>query len=248
MPDTAPDFDLAGVNAFEGLSAAQIAEAMREAGRRTFAAGEVIFEEGDASDGLFIIERGSCAVKKLHRDRTVTVAMLSPGAVFGEVGLLNGRPRTATVIAASELEVHELPRAAFEALTERGGPEVARLLKNLAKISAERLDRMNTALAEHIEQAERERQRATELKAMLERPPLSFSRGDRRVAIDMGHDAELGRGALFGITTMCRTSEGWQLVRRIERGEGEANLDGLIESLEWLRQGSVPEMGEDTER
>jgi CRP-like cAMP-binding protein len=64
--------------------------------RRAFAKGDTIFREGDASDCAFLIVVGSVLVHLPNGH----VKQLGPGEIFGEMGLIDSRPRSATVTAA----------------------------------------------------------------------------------------------------------------------------------------------------
>jgi CRP-like cAMP-binding protein len=65
----------------------------------TFAAGETVFEQGDAGDyGLFILE-GMVEVRRLTAGSTITLARMGPGALFGELALFDSRPRVGTAVA-----------------------------------------------------------------------------------------------------------------------------------------------------
>lgn len=98
-----------------------------------FAAGEVIVDQGDVADRFFVLVRGQAVVVTQAPDgQEVTVGRLSPGDFFGETGLLADRAsaRTATVRAATPVEVLTLDRSAFRHLVERcdgGDVEVAQL-------------------------------------------------------------------------------------------------------------------------
>lgn len=76
--------------------------------------GAVIVRQGDPSDALFVLTGGRArVVKEGAGDGEVTLAMLEPGEVFGEIGLLTGAPRTVTVRASGPVEVLRLDAAAF---------------------------------------------------------------------------------------------------------------------------------------
>jgi serine/threonine protein kinase len=70
-----------------------------------FAPGATIVEEGDAGNAAYIIERGECDVYKNVQGKRVLLRRLSPGDVFGEMAVLTGAPRSASVVASGEVVV-----------------------------------------------------------------------------------------------------------------------------------------------
>ncbi len=72
--------------------------------RRRFSADEIVFEEGASGDDAFIIERGTVEVSVLRNGKTIRLAVLGPGEIFGEMSLIDDRPRTATVRAITEID------------------------------------------------------------------------------------------------------------------------------------------------
>jgi CRP-like cAMP-binding protein len=96
---------------FEGFSDQQLEDVAKILKRVTFAAGELIVREGEPADRWFLIVDGTATVT--HVDLTgkpVTLAVLGPGESFGERALLDGRSRTATVSAITDLETMALDR------------------------------------------------------------------------------------------------------------------------------------------
>ena len=82
-----------------------------------FGFGETIIAEGDAPDGFYVLRSGLARVLKLAEDgQEVSLGILHDGESFGEAGLLEGTPRTATVRAASEVHCLRLDAAVFAAL------------------------------------------------------------------------------------------------------------------------------------
>jgi serine/threonine-protein kinase len=71
--------------------------------RQTFAAGEVIVMEGDAGNCAYIIESGHCDVFRVIQEERVTLGVLGPGDVFGEMAILAPGPRTANVVASEDV-------------------------------------------------------------------------------------------------------------------------------------------------
>ncbi len=85
---------------------------------RTSADTQTVIEEGDSGDSLYIIRSGKAKVVAHLLGKSVELAVLGSGDVFGEVGFLTGRPRTASVIADGPLEVYEITRREIEKLIE----------------------------------------------------------------------------------------------------------------------------------
>lgn len=76
--------------------------------------GETIVRQGDAGDSLYIIHRGACDVEvEKGAGQAVKVADLLPPAFFGEMSLLTGEPRSATVRARGDTTVFSIGKAAF---------------------------------------------------------------------------------------------------------------------------------------
>lgn len=70
---------------------------------REFAAGQVVFREGDASDTCYIVRSGRARAVRVHRGgRTITLANFGPGDIFGELALFEDERRSATVEAVQE--------------------------------------------------------------------------------------------------------------------------------------------------
>jgi len=80
--------------------------------------GEMVFEEGDAGDSLFMILAGEVEVVKLFGAATQVVRTLGPGEYFGEMALLGRDPRSAGTRALSALDLLVLPASDFSALAE----------------------------------------------------------------------------------------------------------------------------------
>jgi CRP-like cAMP-binding protein len=94
---------------------------------REFERGDVVFETGDEPDGFYLVLAGRAKVVGRPRART-----LGPGEYFGEMALLDGRPRSATVTATGELQTMRLPRKAFMKLLKQEPSISIALLGELA--------------------------------------------------------------------------------------------------------------------
>jgi CRP-like cAMP-binding protein/Fe-S-cluster-containing hydrogenase component 2/thioredoxin reductase len=74
-------------------------------------AGEALFREGDAADGLYLIRRGSVTVSRMIGGREVVLSYVAAGNYVGEMALVSGKPRYATVRAVGGAEVIVLDAA-----------------------------------------------------------------------------------------------------------------------------------------
>jgi CRP-like cAMP-binding protein len=105
---------------FKGLSEEEILEAAAEFEVAQVKAGETIFEQGDEGQEFYILNRGQAKVLRTRPGRAPEqVALLVPGDFFGEGALLYGRRRSATLEAATDLELLRLSKEDFDDLLQR---------------------------------------------------------------------------------------------------------------------------------
>jgi CRP-like cAMP-binding protein len=99
---------------------------------RTVNRGDTLFHVGAPGDALYIVGRGSVEVLPAGADvATQPIAVLGEGQVFGEMALLTGGPRTATVRAAENSQLLEIEKACFEQLM-RCDPHLAKAVERLS--------------------------------------------------------------------------------------------------------------------
>lgn len=125
---SAPIELLSNVRLFENVEKKDLEAIARSFRERTFAAGDVIAEEGQSGIGFFVIESGTA--KATHGD--VQIGTLGAGSSFGEVALIDEGPRSASVVAETELKCWGLSAWEFRPLAETN----ATVAWNLAKILA----------------------------------------------------------------------------------------------------------------
>lgn len=94
--------------------------------------GEEIVTEGEIADALYVISAGEVSVTQTRAGRTIELRRLRAGDVFGEIGLLVGTQRTASVRATAATELLVLDRRAFEHIVQRSG-EATEDLRNIAE-------------------------------------------------------------------------------------------------------------------
>jgi CRP-like cAMP-binding protein/Fe-S-cluster-containing hydrogenase component 2/thioredoxin reductase len=105
------EFLRTNVAILEGMSPLQMREFMLDSEARFYPAGAVVFERNDTGASLFAIAGGSVAVQVSAADPSIVVP-IGAGSIFGEVGLISGRRRGATVRAAEDSILVEVPRMA----------------------------------------------------------------------------------------------------------------------------------------
>ena len=129
---------------FQCLSDAQIDNLLEAARVNHFGRGERVIEEGAEGDSMFVLLRGSAQVSVSKNGSVIPVATLRSGDCFGEMSLLTGEKRSATVRAEDDCEVLEIRKDAMGAVI-RESPEC---LRQLSEILAERKVQTEGALQE----------------------------------------------------------------------------------------------------
>lgn len=103
------------ISIFNPLSELQIREFMLDSDVKMFRPGQKIFERNDIGTSLFTISKGSVEVEVDPNDPSKTVR-IEQGSIFGEIGLISGRRRGATIRAAESCILVEVPRSAARKL------------------------------------------------------------------------------------------------------------------------------------
>ena len=105
---------LSNVSLFSELSRDELERISRVAVPRSFPAGVRVFHEGDRSDACYLVRTGDLRVTREHSDgRAIALATLGPGDIFGELAMLDGEARSASVETLSDSELLALPAADF---------------------------------------------------------------------------------------------------------------------------------------
>jgi CRP-like cAMP-binding protein len=113
--------------------------------RRAYKEGEVLIEEGDKGDDLFIIDAGDVEVSTRLTGGEVKLATLGPGAVLGEVALMTGVPRTSTVSALNQVDAITLPGDIVQRLSDLYPELKKQLLRMIQDRANHTLSRIPTA-------------------------------------------------------------------------------------------------------
>lgn len=127
---------LKAVGFFNTLEEPEFDELARALRYAPFAAGEVITRQGAEAHWLYLIEDGTAAVHVREGASAREVARLAAPAVFGEMSLLTGAPRSATVTAVTDVECFRLDSSAFQRVVARRPELAAHFAEMLATRSA----------------------------------------------------------------------------------------------------------------
>jgi small-conductance mechanosensitive channel/CRP-like cAMP-binding protein len=148
---------LRGEPLFECLSDEQLDHLVKQARLNHFGRGEPVIEEGSPGDSMFVLLRGAANVSVSKNGSTIQVATLSAGDCFGEMSLLTGEPRSATVRADGDCYVMEIGKPVMAEVL-RGAPGC---LEQLSELLAQRKMKTEGILKEATqtdEQSSKERE------------------------------------------------------------------------------------------
>jgi CRP-like cAMP-binding protein len=132
---------------FEMLSPAELARLAELARVRQFGAGEVIFEEGDLGDSLFLITAGQVeVVRRLPGGELRPLTVLSPPEFFGEMGLIDKDYRSATVRARTDSALLQLTAQDLRTFRQTHNDGFTFVVVNIARSLSARLREANARL------------------------------------------------------------------------------------------------------
>ncbi len=121
---------------FAGLSRRQLGKLLVKLFEKEYRPGEVIFLEGEPAKALFIVLHGRVSILHAGSEGEEQVATLTPGAYFGELGLIDDLPRSATARADEHSSLLILYKSHFDDLIEGHSTIAIRVMGNLLKALA----------------------------------------------------------------------------------------------------------------
>ncbi|MEW5847840.1 MAG: mechanosensitive ion channel family protein [Myxococcota bacterium] len=154
------------VDIFKGLERSEVEELAEALTYMPFGPGEVITRQGDVSDSLYLMVQGTAAVTVVFNGLEKKVAELKAGSVFGEMGVLTGEPRSATVHAATSVEAWRLGQEAFHKIIERR-PEIAQELSLVLAMRKEGLLHARENLSRELEKNQQLRASRDDIMARI---------------------------------------------------------------------------------
>jgi signal transduction histidine kinase len=138
---------------FEGINPDVLEDIRYEMKTIRFKEGEVIFDEGDAGDSLYLVGEGSIKISKTGRGgNQETLGFIQPGNFFGEMALFDGQPRSAKATAASPTLLASVDDRTFQHILELAP---SRLHMNFLRSVSERLRHVNSHFIAEVMRTER---------------------------------------------------------------------------------------------
>jgi CRP-like cAMP-binding protein len=118
---------LGRVPLFSGVKSKDLKKLAKRMGERSFSEGDTITSEGESGVGFFVIEEGNATVSR----KGDIIRTLGPGEYFGEVALIDSGPRSATVVATTDLRCRGMSAWEFKPFVEEHPAVAWSLLENL---------------------------------------------------------------------------------------------------------------------
>ena len=135
---------LARVPLLSGLEPSELERIAQVAIPRSFPKGARVFHEGDRTDACYVIRAGEVRVTREHPDgRAIALATLGPGELVGELAMLDGGVRSASVEALTDVDLLAVSAADMKGLLERNAEITAKLVIALTKRLRETNERIS---------------------------------------------------------------------------------------------------------
>ncbi|TGM69614.1 phospholipase [Leptospira levettii] len=124
---------ISSVSLFQGVGTKLISELEQQMEWIFLPGGETLMRQGDKADGMYIVVNGSL-VYEVRNDQGLVVSTgnFSKGDIIGEMALLTGEPRTATVVATLSCEIVKISTVEFEAVFSKHPPSMLAITKLIA--------------------------------------------------------------------------------------------------------------------
>ncbi len=123
---------LNAIELFAGLPDNQISQLASHARPRTYPSGAIVVNEGDEAGGMFIVERGALKVFVTEENgKEVTLSLLGAEDYFGELALLDGAPRSASVMTIERSTLVQISRSDFLAVLDANPASMQIIVRNL---------------------------------------------------------------------------------------------------------------------
>lgn len=199
---------------------------------RTFAtekldAGKDLCRENDPAEAMYVLERGKLRIhKKTLQGIDQELARVGPGAVVGEMALLDGQPRSASVSAVEACSVYRIDRAAFTVLRANLRPAAFRVIRTLARTLCARLREINGSIEEFWADPQRSLERIKERQAKVA--------AEVRARMAQAPAARAAAGTARAVSLPGRAAPA-PMTKSFRPGDGDAALRAFLAEVPMLR-------------
>lgn len=128
---------------FNGMQDKEVDEILEMTEISHFEPGSTIIREGEQADSFFLVDEGKVKVCRRYHDEEKTLICLEAKTIFGEMALLSDLPRAATVYAETSVLARKVTSEEFQKMLDCGNKCVTRLIMNLAKRLAVKVNEYN---------------------------------------------------------------------------------------------------------
>lgn len=195
---------------------------------RSYSTGTVLFREGDPGEEMYVIQTGRVQLTRKVRGREAHLATLPPGEFFGEMAIVNNRPRSATATVIDDAELLVIDGRTFEAMV-RGNAEIAlRFIKKLSARLAQANAQVEVLLLQDLNH------RVAHLLRHLARTRGVADGPGARVSANVDEVAETVGASVADVEACMKGLEHAKLLRRVPDGIHIADQGKLDQFLEFL--------------
>jgi CRP/FNR family transcriptional regulator, cyclic AMP receptor protein len=204
---------------------------------KTLSPGTMLFRDGEPGEAMYVIKDGRVRIFKEVRGEEKTLAYLGPGEFFGEMALLNGKPRTASAEVVETTRLFAVDAKAFGLMIRNNGEIAVRLIKRMAH----RLDSAN-ALVTVLMQRDPRARVILGLARAVEYDGERAADGSAVIATDAERLAQQTGVSVADVGAVVRRLYRLGIVDGAHEGLSIPNPARLEEFLGFLRagEGSVP--------
>ena len=128
-----------GIPLFDGLNSRELEEIGHLFEEVSVLRGETICREGEAGDSLYVLVSGELEVWTGREEEKRVINRMAAGDFFGEIALLTGEMRSATVTVIRDARLLRIERLAFESFFRKN----AKMLEHLSRVRAQRMARVS---------------------------------------------------------------------------------------------------------